>query len=143
MPSFSNQVKAFSKKAEARYRATARTAVQDTIDMAQRPRGDGGRLPIVTGFLRASIQASQNTMPSGPTTNEKNKKFPLGTQVAGEPVAMTLLKWDPSTRQTLFVGWSAVYSRAMESRYGFLRGAAEVWDQTVAKAAKKVEAGLG
>lgn len=142
MGKFSAQVGAFSEKFERRYRATARTAVQDTIAMAQRTRGEGGRMRVDTGFLRASIQAALHNMPSGPTTNDRGEQFRVGAQVAGEPVAATLLKWDPLTRTTLFVGWTANYARHREAQDGFLQGAAELWDQTVDKAAKRAEAGI-
>ncbi len=156
MGKFEDQVREFTRKAQARYRATARLAVQDTISMAQRVRigtatdlsgisdvPSGGRMPIVTGFLRASNQAAQRIMPSGPSDNPKNKKYPIDTQVAGEPVSVTLARWDPNTQATLFVGWTANYARRMEAKYGFLQGSVEQWDQTVKKAVKKVEAGLG
>lgn len=138
MGKFSDQVKGFGRKYESNVRAVMRTAVQETVAKAQNPRGAGGRMPIVTGFLHASIQAGLHTMPKGPTTNEGNKNYKLGTQVAGEPVAVTLLRWDPNTRTPLLVGWTAVYARHMEAKYGFLRGALEVWDQTVAEAARRV-----
>ena len=111
--------------------------------MAQHPLKGGGRMPIVTGFLRASIQAALGRMPEGPTKNEGNKTYAIGQQVAGAPVSTVLLKWDPNKGEPLFIGWTAVYARAMEARYGYLRGATEKWDITVAKAAKQAGAGFG
>jgi len=90
-----------------------------------------------TGFLRASIQAALGTMPSGPTTNEGGRTFSEGQQVAGEPVSVTLLRWEPG-RDTLFVGWTANYARFREAKDGFLRGAVELWPRTVDAAAKRV-----
>ena len=138
MGKFTDQVSGFGRKSKSNLRAVMRTSVQETVSKAQRTRGEGGRLPIVTGFLRATNQAALHSMPRGPTDNPEKKTFRLGTQVAGEPVAATLLRWDPNTRTTLFVGWTAVYARHMEAQYGFLRGAVEVWDVTVAEAARRV-----
>ena len=147
MGKFEQQINQAARKYEKRYRAMARLAVQDTISMAQRTRGEGGRMRIDTGFLRASIQAGLNTMPQGQTVNEgghggKNK-YPPGAQVSGEPTSVVLLKWNPVKGQDLFVGWTANYARIRESKDGYLRGAVEKWDQTVFKAAKKASIGLG
>ena len=160
MGKFEDQVNKFARKYEARLRAVARTAVQDTIAIAQEvgmpPNaaqgavsvggvlgGGGGRMRVDTGFLRASIQAALNAMPSGPSTNEGThggkKKYPIGKQAAGEPVAVTLLQWDPNKSGKIFVGWTAEYARHREAQDGFLRGAVEKWDATVYKAVKKVE----
>ena len=135
MADFGQQVAAHVAKYKRRLRDTARTAVQDTVEMAQRQR-PAGRMRIDTGFLRASIQAGLGQMPSGPTTNEGNQTYAEGQQVAGEPVSVTLLRWN--MQDTLFVGWTANYARAREAQDGFLRGAVELWDQTVDAAAKKV-----
>lgn len=149
MGKFSDQIKAFNKEFESLYRATARIAVQETVEMAQRVHKKGGRMRVKTGFLRASIQGALHGMPSGPTTNiivdaagnATVKEYPVGDQVAGEPIAVALLKWDPVTGGPFFVGWTANYARHREAQDGFLRGAVEVWDQTVARVAKRVAAG--
>ena len=139
MGKFGEQVNRYAKKYEGRMRAIARTAVLDTVSMAQRTRGNGGRMPVDTGFLRASIQAAIGTMPSGPTRNDGEEKYSGDTQAAGEPVVVTLLRWNPNTGSPLFVGWTANYARKQQAKNGFMRGAVEKWDQTVTKAVKKVE----
>ena len=161
MAKFGDQVNKFARKYEARLRTIARISVQDTISIAQEPGippnaamgamssggvlgGSGGRMRVDTGFLRASIQAALHTMPRGPSVNEGThggkKKYPVGKQAAGEPVAAVLLRWDPLTPTPIFVGWTANYARYREAHDGFLRGAVEKWDQTVKKAVKRVEA---
>ena len=142
MGKFSDQVDEFARTYKKRLRAAGRAAVQDTIKMAQKTRGDGGRMPVVTGFLRASIQGALVRMPDGPTTNVGNATHPLGSQVAGEPVVVTLVKWDPNLSVPLFIGWTAVYARHREAQDGFLQGAVEKWDQTIRRAANKVRIGL-
>lgn len=164
MGKFEDQVNKFARKYEARLRAIGRTAVQETVSIAQEVAippnaaqgavssggklgGGGGRMRVDTGFLRASIQAALHTMPSGPTKNEGThggkKKYSVGSQASGEPVAATLLRWDPNKSDVLFVGWTAGYARIREAHDGFNRGAVEKWDQTVLKAVKKVEASFG
>lgn len=143
MGNFANQVDQFARKYNTRFKLVAQIAVQDTVSMAQRVHKEGGRMRVKTGFLRASIQAAVHSMPSGPTQGEKKTKYPLGTQVAGVPVSVTLLRWDPNTPDVLFVGWTANYARHREAHDGFLRGAVEKWDQTVRKAVMTVRAGFG
>jgi hypothetical protein len=138
MALFDNQVRQFTKEYRARLRAVAREAVQDTISMAQRTEPEGGRMRIDTGFLRASGQAALHTMPSGQVRPKKgSKKGAYTRQVAGDPIAVTLLRWDPNTRDVLFVGWTAAYAREREAKDSFLGNATEVWDQTLRKAVKR------
>lgn len=137
--SFAQQVAAFADKYDKRLRASARYAVQETVEMAQKPLRAGGRMRIDTGFLRASIQAAIGYMPAGPVVNELEQNYPDGTQVAGDPVSVTLLKWTPFDGQHLFIGWTANYARYREYEDGFLRGATEQWDATVKAAVKRVK----
>jgi hypothetical protein len=137
--SFADQITKHAETYRKRMRATAREAVQDTVAIAQETRGAGGRMRVDTGFLRASIQGAIGHMPSGPTTNGEDKNYPDGTVVAGEPVSVTLLKWEPG-EQHLFIGWTANYARPREYQDGFLRGAVELWPTTVDVAARRVKA---
>ena len=141
---FAGDVAKFGQRYKARLRATAREAVQETVSMAQRVEDQGGTMRVDTGFLRASIQAGLHTMPSGEVRPRKGaKKNEYVRQVAGEPIATALLRWDPSTSDRLFVGWTANYARTRDAKDSFLSSAVEVWDQTVWRAAKKTEAGFG
>ena len=136
---FGGDVQRFGIRYQKRLRAVARKSVQDVIEIAQTPKGDGGRMPIVTGFLRASIQAGIHTMPAGPTQGKKGTKY---TRPIGGPVAVALLRWDPSTTDRLFVGWTANYARHMDAKNSYLTSAVELWDQIVARAAKKAAVGF-
>lgn len=133
MTSFSEQIAAFNRKAESRLRAAARTAVQDTVEEAQTVRGRGGRMRVRFGFLRASIAAAIGQMPSGETENPDKRTF----DYSPDSIAATLLRWDPNSGESIFVGWTANYARHREAHDGFLRGAVENWDQHVDKAAKE------
>ena len=147
MGNFALTVDQLAKRYEGRMRAIVRTAVQETVSMAQRPKNSGGHMPIQTGFLRASIQAAVHSMPSGPSTNQGGhggkRIYGPGSQAAGEPVPVALLNWNPNSGDPLFVGWTANYARAMESKYGFMRLAAGKWDSTVKKAVRRVESTYG
>ena len=137
---FGGDVQRFGLRYQRRLRAVARESIQDVIEIAQIPKGDGGNMPIVTGFLRASIQAALHTMPAGETQGEKDKKYTR--QIGGEPVAVALLRYDPTTSDRFFVGWTAAYARHMDAKNNYLTGAVELWDQIVARAAKKAAVGF-
>lgn len=141
MGQFSNRIAALNKRYEGRMRAVAARSVQAVVARAQVTTGQGGRMRIDTGFLRASIQANVGGMPSGETQPRKGAQkgeYPVGEQVAGEPVSVTLLRWDPS-HEVLFVGWTANYARHREAQDGFLRGAVEPWDEIVRKVTTRVK----
>jgi len=148
MAKASQQVAAFKRKFQAALRATAREAVQDTVELAQKTTGEGGHMRVDTGFLRASIQAALGGMPYGASTNAKGAdgkplEWPEGTFTAGSDISVALLLWDPNKRTPLYIGWTANYARPREFEDGFMRLAVQRWDQTVNAAAKRVRAGLG
>ena len=111
--SFSRDVSALVAKYERRLSAVVRSSVQDVAEIANTPQAQGGRLPVDTGFLRASIRAALNRTPSG----------------GSESVAGALARWSPG--DSITVGWTALYARFMEYRYGFKRGAVELWSRIV------------
>jgi len=154
MSKFGKQVEAFVKETNLRLRLVLREAVQETISKAQRVmirsdaspeavlqsalEGGDGRMPVITGFLRASILATIDKVPSGQSDNPGKEEFSVGSYV-GEPVSVALLKWDPNRDETLYVGWTAHYAKYVEAHRGFMQGAVELWDVNVKKAVKKVE----
>ena len=134
MEDFGKQVKDWVHKSERVLKAALQEAIQETVEIAQKPLLAGGRMRIKTGFLRASILANIGSLPIGPTSNPDQNKY---SGPIGEPVAATLLRWDPNTGDAIYVGWTANYARYREAHDGFMRGALEVWDHTVSKAVKK------
>jgi hypothetical protein len=103
-----------------------RTSAQRLASVAQlqgpsvaRGGGKGGRMPIDQGFLRNTFAANIGSMPTGPS-----REF----EGAGdyEPALnLTIARTEPG--DILFMGWTAVYARAMEEKYGFMKGAALQW----------------
>lgn len=135
--SFSKQIKGYTTVYEKRLRAVAREATQATLEEAQTVRALGGGMRVDTGFLRASLVAQVGSMPSGQSVNPGKVTFTDGSVLSGEPLAASLLKWDPNKGQTFYAGWSANYARPREYKDGFLRGATQNWGAHVEKAAKK------
>lgn len=118
---FANQVSQHIAKYERRINAVYRSSVQDVAELANVPRANGGRMPVDTGFLRASIRAAINATPGS----------------SSDGVAGALARWQIGDSTT--VGWSANYARFMEYRYGFMRGAAEKWSSIVDKNAAEAK----
>lgn len=137
MSDFHQQVAAFAEKYKKRLRATARESVQRTIAIAQETRGEGGRMRVDTGFLRASIAANVGSMPSGESQPAAGENYTFD----GVSIATALLKWEPSD-ETLFVGYIANYARPREYQDGFMRGATERWSITVEEVAREVRKSL-
>lgn len=134
MAGFGNEVAAYVDRYKKRLRATAKESVQETVDIAQKTRGEGGRLRVDTGFLRASLSAKIGSMPSGESENPGQSVSYDGSAVAAE-----LIRWNPDKGETFFAGYTAEYARPRESEDGFMRGATERWPDTVDKVAEKVK----
>lgn len=102
----------------------AKDATGSVVMEAQRERKQGGRMPVISGFLRSSIAAAMGTLPSGPTKGDPNKRYPAGS------IGAQLIRWRPA-EGNIYIGWSAIYARKMEYRHGFLRSATQRWDSFV------------
>lgn len=137
-PQFANQVAAYVEQYRKRLSFVAKTA---TLSLANDAREQGpsvanpdnsgmGRMPVDTGNLRNSMVASTEGVPSGPSTGNETKK--------GDDVAAELIRWQPGTTP-FWAGFTARYARAMEARYGFMRGAVEKWDDFVAEAVEEAK----
>lgn len=156
---FSRQIKDLTGKYKKRMTATMRDAVQETAAIAQKPRGDGGNMPVVTNFLRASMLGAVGTMPSGETKAAKGKDYKSESDTAGDTLGVALLHWEPSKGEVFYVGWSAAYARRIEYGFygadslgrvyemddvgvlgaGYLRSATQKWSETVDSSAKKIK----
>ena len=110
----------------------AKDATQSVVMEAQRERNQGGKLPVRTGFLRSSIAAAIGTLPAGPVKGDPNRRYPAGT------IGAELVRWRPG-EAPFYIGWSAIYARRMEYRYGFLRSATQRWDAHVSAAIAKAQ----
>ncbi|WP_165402885.1 hypothetical protein [Pseudoxanthomonas winnipegensis] len=127
---FGDQVKALTEKYKLRQEVVFRESAQQVLAKANTAEGQGGRLPVKTGFLRGSVAASKEGMPAG--ANDPALVF--STLKIGEQV---------------YAGWTAVYAMRMECGFqgtdslgrtydqagkGFLRAAVQNWDFIVAEA---------
>ena len=129
---------------QTRQRANAvfREAAEDFVEIMQTvgpnaadpSAGKGGALPVVTGFLRASLQASTSSSPLA-TRENPNPKASYGYDSG--PISLVILGTEIG--QTLYIGYSARYAGYVENRYGFVRIAAMQWPELVRKATVRVK----
>lgn len=130
---FAAAVDAWTKKSKARCTAVLRQSTQSLIDDAQtvgpsveNPSGGaGGKMPIATGFLRASMAISLDGMPSGPSRGDANSAYSY------DDSAVTLKLAGVEVGKTIYAGWCAEYAPYVEERYGFCRSAAQNWQSHV------------
>lgn len=142
MTTFTAQIAAFAEKAQRNAELVLKQSAQDVFELAQttkaseakKPRknttrggGNGGNLPVDTGFLLNSFVSELNG----------------GGMAKGQDAyVMTIAGMELG--DTVFGGWTAEYARAVE--YGtskmagsfFALRAAQQWQSLVAKNAEKV-----
>ena len=126
----------------------ARQSIGDVIEEAQlvgpsiaNPSGGkGGKMPIDTGFLRASGRSNIGSLPYGPSRGEKTEKYPSPDEYKTEgTTSVNLAKL--AIGDTFYFGWAAEYAPAIELRYGFLDGAMQNWQAHVRRNTEKLKAG--
>lgn len=143
--SFEAQIRGMVEDTLNGLKAVFNQSVQDTINQAQlqgpsvaNPSGGkGGRMPIDTGFLRASGRASLEGLPSGLGNGDKRIKYPSPDKYSETPSVKTTIA-SLKLGGSLWFGWTADYANAMEVRYGFLGAALQNWQSNVEKNAEQV-----
>lgn len=124
----SAQVHEIIRKNERLMTMVAQESTQRLIHATQVPKAKGGKMPIDTGFLRASGRLSLSGVPSGPVRGRDRKEGEEGTiypspdsvQIGGFKIGMTM-----------FWGWTAVYARRQELYNGFLSSNIRQWQKIV------------
>ena len=58
--SFAKEIRAYTDKTQANLRIVAQESIQEVLDIAQTPKAKGGRMPVVTSFLRNSLASGLN-----------------------------------------------------------------------------------
>lgn len=117
----------FVKETKERLTAVVRQSVQDLVNEAQTPVAKGGKMPVDTGFLRASGQMSLTGMPSGPVRGEDGQSYDYN------PAATLKVLGEFKDGDTIFFGWTADYAKYREAYDGFLISAVQNWQTIVNK----------
>lgn len=122
MKPIEQQLIEWAQRSELRIEAVMKTALQDMTGDMQTPTAQGGRMPVLTGFLRNSAGAALNEVPAGGSAN-------------AVPVVINRLKIGD---QFVF-GWAANYAKYMNNRYGFLDLPVQDFRSYVFRAIQKVK----
>lgn len=144
--SFSASVSKWVAQSERRIETVFKEAAQDVISEMQEvgpsvanPEGHGtGNLPVDTGFLRASMQAGLNQPANSMTFRPPPDAKEGSAAYDPEPVALVIN--GAKLGDTIYATYGAEYAGRMETRYGFVRLAAQNWQSIVSKRARKVKA---
>ena len=129
-----SQLDVWAKQTEARMLAVFKGATQEFVSRAQ------ARIPVDTGFARASLRGSTERMPSIMVNGEPGKTFTY------DPTSILLVINSLKLGQTIYLGWTANYAQQLEWGHsqqapsGFLGITALEWDQIVAGEIEKAKA---
>lgn len=124
---------AWARKSKARATAIFRESAQRLSEQVQTVQGEGGKLPIDTGFLRASFSLSLQGVPFGQGKNP-------GGSFTYDDSEVVLTLAGAELGQTIYGGWVAEYAPFMEERYGFLRSGAQNWQAIVKQVTAEAKA---
>lgn len=133
---FAAQIDAWVRKSQDRTKAVLQESAARLIEDAQTvgpsvknpSNGAGGKMPVDTGFLRASMAVSFDGMPSGPNRGDPKQAY------AYDDAQVTLKLAGVEVGKTIYAGWTADYAIYAEERYGFCRSAAQNWQNHVSAA---------
>ena len=122
----------WTKKTEKRIDAVLKDATQSVVAVAQKTKAKGGRMPVITGNLRNSLQSSV----AGGAMNEGASSYILvaGNMNGGDLATFT---------------WTAEYAAAVNNgnrgRPGahFVEGAVDQWPAIVRASIAKAKARVG
>ena len=122
---FSAQVNKIIRKNNALMTKVAQESTQRLIESAQVPVVKGGKMPVDTGFLRASGRLSLTGVPAGPVRGDP--KAAPGSYRTPDSVVISGF----TLGKTMFWGWTAIYARRQELRNGFLSSNVRRWQKIV------------
>jgi hypothetical protein len=136
---FSATVDAWCLKSQKRMLAIFRESAQRTVSIAQ------DRIPIDTGFARASVRASLDSMP--PIDPGMSNKSHVSFAYNSGDITLTIAGAELGVQ--LFIGWTANYVGFLENGSskqapsGFVKLAAMQWQATVNQVVQEAKARAG
>lgn len=129
--SFAAQVDAWVAKTKERTEAVFKESAQRVLAEAQKPVGAGGNMPVDTGFLRASLQATINAPVAAVTFRTEGQQY--------DAASVALVIAGAQLGDTIYGVYTANYARYVEygsrgrAGRGFVRLAAQQWPQIVSQ----------
>ncbi|OOG61984.1 hypothetical protein B0E45_31755 [Sinorhizobium sp. A49] len=143
--SFSAAVAQWADKVEGAVEAVFKEATQEVVEEMQKPTGQGGRMRVDTGFLRASLLASSTSMPAINASAKPIDGRPYTPDFAQVEAVIA----GSDIGDTLYFGYTAAYAGHREygsngqPADGFVRLAAQNWPIIVDRKAAELKARLG
>lgn len=133
---FGTDVDEWVLQTEQRMEAVFKESMQRTVSLAQE------RIPVDTGYARASIRASLSAMPQidPESRGKKGVTYPLNM----DPIILTIA--GAKIGQTIYIGWTASYVPYLENGSskqapsGFIGLAALEWDHIVDQVTQELKA---
>jgi len=108
---FAAQVSQEVGQVKAELEAVFRESAQRVLEEMNTPIPQGGNVPVDTGFLWHSLQASTTAMPQMTATGAKSASYSFDSG----PVVLTIA--GATLGDAIYAGYTAVYARRMN--YGF------------------------
>lgn len=145
MDRFEAQINNFTDKSEELLMDIVRQSIQEVTIEAQKTKAKGGKMPVDTGFLRASGLAALNQMPRGEIIGRERKEGETGVLpeyqaeengLFGSSLPVTLAKMKKG--DTFFWGWTAIYANRQNIYNGFLDSAIIKWPEVVNNVTKRL-----
>ena len=131
---FQTQIDKFVVNTEEKMIAVIKTSIQSVVQEAQTSREkEGGKMPVITGFLRSSGISQLGSMPVGPGRGDRKGKYNWTTNQLGVILASF------NIGDVFYFGWTAKYARAREAHHAFLDSAVQNWQSHVDEAAGRLK----
>lgn len=125
---FATQVDKIVIKTKERMLDVTAQAILDTVEEAQIPVAKGGKMRVMTGFLRSTGIAALNSIPYGPSDERRTD---MTYEWDGETVERVVSEM--KIGDTFNFGWTANYAKYREAFDGFLESALMNWQSHVDK----------
>lgn len=148
---FAAQVEDWVRDSEALLEGVFRESAQRVFEAMTTPRGHGGNLPVDTGYLRATIQASNVAPPpiNPGSKGRRRTKEETGVIYSLDSGPINLVINNTKLGGTVFVCATANY--AAHANYGvngrpaalFVEQAAQRWPQIVGQVQAELKSKLG
>jgi hypothetical protein len=141
--SFSAAVSQWVAATEQRSRAVFQESAQRIVEIAQKPVGAGGNMPVDTGFLRRSVAASLDG--STPPLREN----PGGFEADYNPAQVNLVISRARMGDVITIGYGANYATYVEFGAGGRQGrrfvglAAQQWPRVVDEVSREAKTRAG
>jgi hypothetical protein len=138
MAEFSKQIDEWVRQTEERTLAVFHESTQRVASLAQE------RIPVNTGYARASIRASLSEMP---VINPDSKGDGTPKSYDSSPIVLTIA--NAKLGQTIYIGWTASYVQFLENGHskqapsGFVGLAALEWDNIVDRVTEELKSRVG